>query len=98
MTALLQAAAFALGICLSIRMIAALYLLLDLAYAIRTEYPRVISGIAGSAALIGVAAWLLPPAYRAAFGWGLLAFLVFYLSLFVLRYPVLRMLAQKREE
>ena len=98
MTLVLQVAAAALGVWLSIRMIAALYLVLDFWYAIGRHYPRVISGIAGWAALIGVTAWLLPPPYRTALGFGLLAFLLFYLSLFVLRYPLLRLLARKREQ
>jgi hypothetical protein len=96
-TLLLQAAAFALGVWLAIRMIAALYLVLDLWYAIRTEYPRVIRGIAGWATVLALTAWLLPQSYRAALGFGLLAFLGFYLSLFVFRYPVLRALARQRQ-
>ena len=97
MTFLLQLAAFVLGVWMSIRTIAALYLVLDLWYAIGTHWGRVVASIAGWAALVAVSAWLLPPGPRAAFGWGLVAFLGFYLSLFALRYPLLRLLARQRE-
>jgi hypothetical protein len=38
---------------------------------------------------------LLEGPYRAALAWGLLGFLGFYLSLYVIRYPVLRALARR---
>jgi hypothetical protein len=95
-TLLLRAAAFALGVCLSIRMIAALYAALDLWYAIGTEYPRVLRGILGWAAALAAAGWLLAPPYRTALAAGALAFLVFYLGLFVIRHPVLRALRRSQ--
>jgi hypothetical protein len=91
-TLLLQVAAFTLGIYLSIRMIAALYRVIDLWYAIGTAYPGVLRGILGWGAAILVIAWLLDPPYRTALASGLLAFLIFYLSLYVIRYLVLRAL------
>ena len=97
MTLLLQAAAFTLGVYLSIRMIAALHGVVDLWYAISTAYPRVLRGILGWGAVIGSAAWLLERPYREALAWGLLGFLVFYLSLYVIRYPVLRALERRPE-
>ena len=81
-----QFAAFALGVYLSIRMIAALYQIVDLWYRIGSEYPRVIRGVLGWAAAIATLAWLLGATYRVAFVSGLVAFLLFYLSLFGLRH------------
>lgn len=97
MTPLLQAMSFALGVYLAIRMIAALYRTIDLWYAIGTEYPKVARGILGWAAAIGSAAWLLEGPYRTALVWGLLGFLAFYLSLYVIRYPLLRALERRPE-
>jgi hypothetical protein len=95
MTLLLQAAFLALGVCLSIRMIAALHRVADLWYTIGTAYPRVLRGIFAWAAAIAACAWLLKPPYRAAFTSGLLAFLLFYPSLYVLRHPFLRALERR---
>lgn len=95
MTLVLQVASFALGVYLSIRMIAALYAVIDLWYAIGIAYPGVIRGILGWGAAIPASAWLLDPPYRTALAWGLLAFLLFYLSLYVIRYPVLRALERR---
>ena len=52
MTPLLQIAAFALGVCLSIRMIAALYAVIDLWYTIGKTYPGVLRGVLGWGAAI----------------------------------------------
>ena len=79
---MLGLAAFALGVYLSIRMIAALYQILDLWYRIGTDYPRVIRGVVGWALAIAAIAWLLDATGRVAFASGLVAFLLFYLSLF----------------
>ena len=81
MTLLLQIAAFALGTYLSIRMIVALHGIADLWYMIDKAWPRVLAGIIVWAATIGVIAWLMDRPYQAAFVWGLLIYLVFYLSL-----------------
>jgi len=85
-TALGHIAAFMLGVYLSIRMIAALYAILDLWYRIGTDYPRVIRGVVGWAVTIAAIAWLLDATGRVAFASGLVAFLFFYLSLFGLRH------------
>ena len=98
MTLLFQIAAFALGVFLSIRMIASLYAIIDLWYAIGTAYPRVLRGILGWGAVILATGWLLERPYRMALAWGLLGFLVFYVSLYVIRYPVLRALRRSGEE
>ena len=89
MTMLGQLAAFTLGVYLSIRMIAALYQVLDLWYRIGTDYPRVIRGVVGWAVTIAAIAWLLGPTGRTAFQSGLVAYLLFYLSLFGLRHLLL---------
>jgi hypothetical protein len=85
-TVLGHIAAFALGVYLSIRMIAALYAILDLWYRIGTDYPRVIRGVVGWAVAIAAIAGLLDATGRVAFACGLVAFLFFYLSLFGLRH------------
>lgn len=77
-------------------MIAALYRVIDLWYAIGTAYPEVIRGILGWGAAILSIAWLLDRPYRTPLAWGLLVFLFFYLSLYVVRYPVLRALRRRR--
>ncbi len=89
MSRLADAALFLCGAYLSMRTIAALYRVLDLWYTIRTAYPQVVRGILGwggtSAAIFALAGDL-----RRSFLLGMLAFLVFYLSLFVLRHLALR--------
>jgi len=81
MTLLLQIAAFALGSYLSIRMIVALHGIADLWFMIDKAWPRVLAGVLAWGAAIGVIAWLMERPYQAAFVWGLLTYLVFYLSL-----------------
>jgi hypothetical protein len=81
MTALLQIAAFALGCYLSIRMIVALHGIADLWFMIDKAWPRVLADVLAWGATIGVIAWLLDGTYQTAFVWGLLTYLLFYLSL-----------------
>ena len=81
MTLLLQVAAFALGACLSIRMIAALHGAVDLWYNIKAMCPRVIGQIVLWEAMILASLWLLELPYQAAFLWGFGIYLLFYLSL-----------------
>ncbi len=81
MTLLLQVAAFALGTYLSIRMLAALHGIADLWFMIDQAWPRVLAGVLAWGAAIGVIAWLMARPYQAAFAWGLLTYVVFYLSL-----------------
>ena len=81
MTLLLQLAAFALGTYLSIRMIVALHGIADLWFMIAKAWPRVLTGVLAWGATIGVIAWLMDGRYQTAFAWGLLTYLVFYLSL-----------------
>ena len=98
MTLLGQIAAFVLGVYLSIRMIAASYQVLDLWYRIGTDYPRVIRGVVGWAVTIAGIAWLLDPPGRLAFGSGLAAFLLFYLSLFQLRHLLIFALREPADD
>ena len=91
-------AAFALGVYLSIRMIAALYRILDLWYRIGTDYPRVIRGVAGWALTIAAIAGLLDGPVRVAFASGLVAFLLFYLSLYGLRHLLILALRVRADD
>ena len=81
MTLLLQIAAFALGSYLSIRMIVALHGIADLWFMLAKAWPRVSAGVLAWGATIAVIYWLMDAPYRTAFAWGLLTYLVFYLSL-----------------
>lgn len=92
MTLLGQIAAFALGTYLSIRMIAALYGIIDLWYTIATAYPRVVQRILLWGGTIIAVAFLLDRPFRTAFASGLLVFFLFYLSLFQLRHLFIRAL------
>ncbi|MBI1968151.1 MAG: hypothetical protein HYS40_09185 [Gemmatimonadetes bacterium] len=90
MTRLVDVALFLLGTYLSLRGIAACYRVLDVWYTIRTGYPRVLRGLLGwGGATVAIAA-LLGDHHRKAFLSGLVAYLLFYLSLYVLRSLFLR--------
>jgi len=85
---LADVALFACGLYVGLRLIAAGYRILDLWYTIGTAYPKVIRGILGWGGLATARA--LGGPRRAAFLVGMLAFLLFYLSLYALRYLVVR--------
>jgi hypothetical protein len=87
--------AFLLGVYLSIRVIAALYGIIDFWYAIGEAYPRVLRAIAVWGLLAAALAWALP---GQAFGLGFATFLVFYLSLYVVRYPLFWLLRRRQQE
>jgi hypothetical protein len=89
MSGLADGALFLCGAYLCLRMIAAAYLALDLWYTIRTAYPRVVRGVLGWGGTSAAVAALAGDLHRRAFLCGLLAFLLFYLSLFVLRHLML---------
>lgn len=94
MTAFGVALAFALGVALGIRVVAALYGIVDFWYALGTYYPRVLRGLVlWGGATLAVAAALERP-YRTAFGFGLLAFGLWYVSLYGLRHLLVRPLAR----
>ncbi len=95
---LLDAALFVLGLYLSLRALAACYRVLDLWYTIRTAYPAVIRGLVvwlGSTALLTL--WLRG-SHRTAFVAGLVAYFAFHLSLYGLRYLMLRRVPESARE
>ena len=90
MSRLIDAALFAGGVYVCLRLIAAAYRPLDLWYTIRTAWPGVVRGLAVWGGLAAAPLLLLDGRRRAAFALGLVAFLGFYLSLYALRHLVLR--------
>jgi hypothetical protein len=80
MTLIVKVAVFILGVYLSIRLIAALYGILDLWYTIRTAYPKIIRGILGWGILIVAIGLILNSHYRSPFLWGIVAFLAFHVG------------------
>lgn len=84
-----QAALFLAGMYVGMRAIAACYRVLDLWYTIRTAYPAVLRGLLGWSGMMAALAVLLG-GRRTAFLGGALAYLLFYLGLYVLRPLVLR--------
>ena len=90
MTRLVDVALFLLGMYLSMRAIAASYRVLDLWYTIGTEYPTVFRGLLGWGGTTVAIATLLGRHHRGALLFGLLAYLLFYLSLYGVRHLFLR--------
>lgn len=88
-------AAVLFGVCLSIRGLAALYAVLDLWYAVRRTWPRMVRGLVGWGGITAAAVWLLAPPYRTGFVGGLAGYVLFYLTLFPLRDIGLRALARR---
>lgn len=84
MTALLQFAAFVLGVYLAIRMIAALYGIIDVWHLMAKAWPRVVADIVIWVAATGIIAWLMHGTYRSALIWGLSIYLAGYLSIWPL--------------
>lgn len=78
MTIVINTAVFVLGMYLSVRLVAALYRIIDLWYTIGTAYPKVIRGIIGWVGLSVAIAALLGEHYRQVFVWGFVAFLILY--------------------
>jgi hypothetical protein len=78
MTIIIKIALFVLGMYLSVRVVAALYRIIDLWYTIGTAYPKVIRGIVGWVGLSIAIAALLGEHYRQAFAWGFVLFVIFY--------------------
>ena len=96
MSLLGEIVAFGAGVVMMIAMLSALYGIVDLWYMMASAWPRVLRGILGWGAAIGVLAWLLGPPERTAFATGLVAYLVFYLSLVPLFRMFLRAIRRKR--
>jgi hypothetical protein len=81
----MSAILFALGVWVSMRLVAALYRVIDLWYTIRTRWPGVVARIALWALVITAMALGLTGPRRTAFLAGLIGFPVFYPSFYVLR-------------
>lgn len=95
MGSLAAAVLFALGVYLSIRVLAAFYRIADLWYRIGTDWPRVAGGIAvwgGAALLIALAAGQR----RAAFVWGFATYAAFHALLHVATRVYVRMRVRAR--
>ena len=86
MSLLGEVVVFFAGVYLMIEMLAALYGIIDLWYMMGRAWPRVLRKIVGWAMVIALVEWLLGHPYDRAFAWGLIGYLIFYLSLF----PLLR--------
>lgn len=80
-----QAALFALGVWLCIRLLAAGYRVIDLWYAARTAWPAMARGLAGWGGSTLALSLLLRGWARAALLGGLVAYALFYPALYVLR-------------
>ena len=91
------AAAFLLGAYLAIRVLAALYAVLDLWYSRRRTWPRMVRGLVVWGGVTAVAIGRLTPPYRTALACGLGGYVVLYLALFPLRDIGLRALARRAE-
>jgi hypothetical protein len=91
------AAAFLLGAYLAIRVLAALYAVLDLWYARRRTWPRMVRGLVVWGGVTAASIGALAPPYRTALARGLAGYVVFYLALFPLRDIGLRALARRAE-
>jgi hypothetical protein len=86
----MSAALFALGVWLSMRLVAAVYRVIDLWYTIASRWLGVAVRIAvWGAATTAIALFLRGP-HRTAFLAGLVSFLVFYPSLYALRDVAIR--------
>ncbi len=96
MTWLLQIAVFALGVCISMHMIAALHGAVDLWYDIVAMSPRVVGRIAVWEAVILAILWLLELPYQGLFLAGLWMYLLFYLSLLPLTGLYIRLMRSDR--
>ena len=89
MTIIIKIVLFILGIYLSMRMIAALYGIIDLWYTIKTAYPRVIRGILFWG-IITTCMLMFLGQYRYIFLWGLMGYV--FICLFRHFYPLLTIL------
>ncbi|MEW5722348.1 MAG: hypothetical protein AB1896_04530 [Thermodesulfobacteriota bacterium] len=92
MTILLNLAVFILALFFSANVIAALFGLLDLSYALGRHWPRVLARIITWGGLAAAVALLLPGAYLASYLIGLAVYLVFFIgSAYVLRLMAMKL-------
>lgn len=90
MSSLAAGLLFLLGLHFALRTVAALYRMIDLWYMIGTAYPRVLRGMLGWGGVALLTAMVLPDRLRAAFLWGYAGFVLFYLSLYLIRHVFIR--------
>lgn len=69
---------FLFGMIICVQLIAALYGIIDLRHAFKTEYAKIIRRILVWGILTAAIAWLLDDRLRPAFLWGLAGYFVFY--------------------
>jgi hypothetical protein len=80
MTVAIKIIVFLFGMIICVQLIAALYGIIDLRHAFKTEYAKVIRRILVWGILTIAIAWLLSDSLRPAFLWGLAGYFVFYPS------------------
>jgi hypothetical protein len=97
MTLAIKIVLFLLGMCLSVQVIAAFYHIIDLWYTINTAYLKVIQGILVWVGISVIIAVLLGGHWRKAFLWGLVLYVPFYLSNFILIQSIIRYRCRPKE-
>ena len=99
MASVASAGLFAMGVYLSIRVLAALYRIADLWYRIGTDWPRVARGIMGWGGTALAVALLADGGPRAAFLYGLAGYAALHVVLYVATraYVLGRVRARKRD-
>jgi len=78
MTIFLKILAFLLGLTVAVQLVAALFGIVDLRYALARAWPRLVRGILIWSAATVLLAWLLGPGYRLSFLLGVVLYLPFY--------------------
>jgi hypothetical protein len=78
MTIVIKIIVFLFGMCICVQLVGALYVIIDLWYTFRTEYPKVIQRILIWSGITITIAWILGNQLRPAFMWGLAGYVVFY--------------------
>jgi hypothetical protein len=89
---------FLLGMCIAVQIVAAFYRIIDLWYAIGSEYPNVIKGILFWGGVSALMAFFLGENLRDAFLWGIFFYVPFYLVNFFLLQGIIKYRYQKEEQ
>ena len=99
MASLASAGLFAIGVYVSIRVLAALYRIADLWYRIGADWPRVARGIIGWGGAALAVAFIAEGGRRTAFLWGMAGYAVFHAVLHVATraYVLMRLRARRRD-
>ena len=99
MASLASAGLFAIGVWVSIRVLAALYRIADLRYRIGTDWPRVARGVLGWGGAAASVAFLAQGGRRTAFLSGLAGYAVFHVALSAATraYVLSRLRARRRD-